>query len=169
MGNYLKTGSQIIYLQGIVIRKIIMVRFVVAFCSSILLLDSFLGSSELADVVFSIISFAVIFVVLSGVLYVAGNIVVGRKRTCIKDAFTISVLGTLVLIVCSSVFSFEVASVLSLIGWLLLVRYYYETDVLGSITVGAASVVVSIVILYVLSLVLEHSLLFSWLPIFIVV
>ena len=141
----------------------------VAFCSSTLILDSFLESSGLADVIFSIISFAVIFAVLSAVLYVSGNIVVGKKRTTLKDAFTISVLGTLVLIVCSSVFSFEIASVLSLIGWLLLVRYYYETDVLGSIAVGAASVVVSLVVLYVLSLVLGHSLFFSWLPVFIVV
>ena len=156
-------------MHDIVIRKIIVVRFVVAFCSSALILDSFLESSGLADVIFSIISFAVIFAVLSAVLYVSGNIVVGKKRTTIKDAFTISVLGTLVLIVCSSVFSFEIASVLSLIGWLLLVRYYYETDVLGSIAVGAASVAVSLVVLYILSVVLGHSLLFSWLPIFIVV
>ena len=146
-----------------------MVRLVVAFCSSALILDSFLESSGLADVIFSIISFAVIFAVLSAVLYVSGNIVVGKKRTTLKDAFTISVLGTLVLIVCSSVFSFEIASVLSLIGWLLLVKYYYETDVLGSIAVGAASVAVSLVVLYILSVVLGHSLLFSWLPIFIVV
>ena len=140
----------------------------VAFGSSTLIVDAFLESSGLADVVFSVISFAVIFAVLSIVLYISGNIVVGKKRTSIKDAFTISVLGTLVLIVCSSVFSFEIASVLSLIGWLLLVRYYYETDLIGSIAVGAASVVVSLVILYALSLVLEHSLFFSWLPIFIV-
>ncbi len=146
-----------------------MVKFVVDFCSSNLILDSFLESSELADVVFSIISFAVIFTVLSVVLYIAGNIVVGKKRTTLKDAFTISVLGTLVLIVCSSVFRFEVASVLSLIGWLLLVRYYYETDVLGSIAVGATSVVVSLVVLYILSFALGHYLFFSWLPIFITV
>ena len=146
-----------------------MVKFVVDFCSSNLILDSFLESSELADVVFSIISFAVIFTVLSVVLYIAGNIVVGKKRTTLKDAFTISVLGTLVLIVCSSVFRFEVASVLSLIGWLLLVRNYYETDVLGSIAVGATSVVVSLVVLYILSFALGHSLFFSWLPIFITV
>jgi hypothetical protein len=129
-------------------------------------LDTFLEPSGLTDVLFLIISFTVIFAVLSGVLYIAGNIVVGRKRTTLKDAFTISVLGTLVLIVCSSVFRFEIASVLSLIAWLLLVRYYYETDVLGSIAVGAASVVVSIVILYILNSVLGSSLLFSWFPIF---
>jgi len=137
--------------------------------SNALVLDAFLESAGLVDVVFSIISFTVIFAILSAVLYLSGNIVVGKKRTCLKDAFTISVLGTLVLIVCRSVFSFEIASILSLIAWLLLVRYYYETDVLGSIAVGAASVVVSIVVLYILSYVLGYPLFFSWLPIFIVV
>lgn len=138
-----------------------------AFSNCAFILDTFLEPSGLTDVVFSIISFAVIFAVLSVVLYVAGNIVVGRKRTRLKDSFTISVLGTLVLIVCSSVFRFEIASVFSLIAWLLLVRYYYETDVLGSIAVGVASVVVSLVVLYILSFVLGSSLFFSWLPVFI--
>ncbi|MDG6221755.1 MAG: hypothetical protein QCH99_00650 [Candidatus Bathyarchaeota archaeon] len=139
----------------------------VKFGISALVLDSFIDPSGITDVLFSLISFAVIFAILSVVLYVAGNIVVGRKRTCMKDAFCISVLGTLVLIVCNSVFSFEIASVLSLIAWLLLVRYYYETDVLGSIAVGVASVVISIVILYILSFGLGYSLFFSWLPVFI--
>ena len=164
--NTQKQEQQIIYLKDIVIRKIIAVKSVVAFGSA-LVLDMLLEPSGVTDVVFAIISFAVIFAVLSIVLYLAGNIVVGRKRTSFKDAFTISVLGTLVLIVCSSVFRFEIASVLSLIAWLLLVRYYYETDILGSIAVGAASVVVSFVILYILSVVLGYSLLFSWLPVFI--
>ncbi|MEJ2126187.1 MAG: hypothetical protein P8X87_02840 [Candidatus Bathyarchaeota archaeon] len=66
------------------------------------------------------------------------------------------------MIVCSSVFRFEVASVLSLIGWLLLVRYYHETDLQSSIAVGLASVIGSLVVL-------RNSLFFSWLPIFIVV
>ena len=139
-----------------------------AVCGRVLFLDSFLEPSELIDAVFSIISFALIFVVLSVVLYVAGNLVVGRKRTSMKDAFTISVLGTLVLIVCQSVFSIEIATVLSFIAWLLLVRYYYETGVLGSIGVGVASVVVSVVILIILSTVLGYSQLFSWLPVFVV-
>ena len=139
-----------------------------AVCGRVLFFDSFLDPSGLVDAVFSIISFALIFVVLSVVLYVAGNLVVGRKRTSMKDAFTISVLGTLVLIVCQSVFSIEIATVLSFIAWLLLVRYYYETGVLGSIGVGVASVVVSVVILIILSTVLGYSQLFSWLPVFVV-
>jgi len=88
-----------------------------------LIADTLLLSSELAEILFSIISFTIIFAVLSGVFYLAGNIVVGQNRVSLKDAIVISVLGTLVFIVCLSVFSLEVAALLSLIAWLLLVRY----------------------------------------------
>ena len=130
-----------------------------------LMLDTLLDPSGLTELLFFIISFAIIFAVLSVVLYLAGNVVVGRRRTSFKDAFAISVLGTLVLIVCLSVFSLEVAMVLSLLAWLLLVRHYYETGILGSIAVGLVSVIVAAVILVVLNMLLGYSeLLFRWLP-----
>jgi hypothetical protein len=131
-----------------------------------LTLDTLLEPSGLTELLFFIISFAIIFAVLSVVLYLAGNVVVGRSRASFKDAFAISVLGTLVLIVCLSVFSLEVAMVLSLIAWLLLVRHYYETGFLGSIAVGLTSVIVAVVILVILNMLLGFSTtLFRWLPI----
>jgi len=124
-------------------------------------------SSGLTELLFSIISFAIIFAVLSVVFYLAGALVVGRSRASFKDAFAISVLGTLVLIVCVSVFSLEIAIVLSLIAWLLLVRHYYETGLLGSIAVGLTSVIVAVVILVILDMLLGNStLIFRWLPFF---
>jgi hypothetical protein len=131
-----------------------------------LLMGTLLQPSGLTELIFFIISFAIIFAVLSVVFYLAGNVVVGRSRASFKDAFAISVLGTLVLIVCLSVFSLEVAMVLSLIAWLLLVRHYYETGFLGSIAVGLTSVIVAVVILFILSILLGFStMLFRWLPI----
>ena len=124
-------------------------------------------SSGLTELLFSIISFAIIFAVLSVVFYLAGALVVGRSRASFKDAFAISVLGTLVLIVCVSVFSLEIAIVLSLVAWLLLVRHYYETGLLGSIAVGLTSVIVAVVILVILDMLLGNStLIFRWLPFF---
>jgi hypothetical protein len=131
-----------------------------------LLMGTLLQPSGLTELIFFIISFAIIFAVLSVVFYLAGNVVVGRSRASFKDAFAISVLGTLVLIVCLSVFSLEIAMVLSLIAWLLLVRHYYETGFLGSIAVGLTSVIVAVVILFILSILLGFStMLFRWLPI----
>jgi hypothetical protein len=131
-----------------------------------LMVETLLQPYGLTELLFFIISFAIIFAVLSVVFYLAGNVVVGRSRASFKDAFAISVLGTLVLIVCLSVFSLEVAMVLSLIAWLLLVRHYYETGFLGSIAVGLTSVIVAVVILFILSILLGFSTtLFRWLPI----
>ena len=131
-----------------------------------LMVETLLQPSGLTDLLFFIISFAIIFAVLSVIFYLAGNVVVGRSRASFKDAFAISVLGTLVLIVCLSVFSLEVAMVLSLIAWLLLVRHYYETGWLGAIAVGLTSVIVAVVILFILSILLGPStLVFRWLPI----
>jgi hypothetical protein len=132
-----------------------------------LTLDTLLEPSGLTEILFFILSFAIIFAVLSVVFYLAGNVVVGRSRAKFKDAFAISVLGTLVLIVCLSVFRLEVAMVLSLVAWLLLVRHYYETGFLGSIAVGLMSVIVAAVILVILNMLLGFSTtIFRWLPIF---
>ena len=132
-----------------------------------LTLDTLLEPSGLTELIFLIISFAIIFAVLSVIFYLAGNVVVGRRRASFKDAFAISVLGTLVLIVCLSVFTLEVAAVLSLVAWLLLVRHYYETGILGSIAVGLLSVIIAVVILFLLNVILGNSTpLFRWLPFF---
>jgi hypothetical protein len=132
-----------------------------------LTLDTLLEPSGLTELIFLIISFAIIFAVLSVIFYLAGNVVVGRRRASFKDAFAISVLGTLVLIVCLSVFTLEVAAVLSLVAWLLLVRHYYETGILGSIAVGLISVIIAVVILFLLNVILGNSTpLFRWLPFF---
>jgi hypothetical protein len=129
-------------------------------------LDTLLESSELTDLLFFTISFFIIFGVMSIIFYLAGNVVVGTGRASFKDAFAISVLGTLVLIVCLSVFSLELAIILSLFAWLLLVRHYYETGFIGSIAVGVTSVVVAVVILVLLNTFLGFStILFKWLPI----
>lgn len=129
-------------------------------------LDTLLEQSGLTDLLFFAISFVIIFGVLSVIFYLAGNVVVGADRASFKDAFAISVLGTLVLIVCLSVFSLELAIILSLVAWLLLVRHYYETGFFGAIAVGLTSVVVAVVILVLLNMTLGFStILFKWLPI----
>jgi hypothetical protein len=137
--------------------------------SAALMLDTLLVPSGLTEILFFVISFAIIFAVLSVVFYLAGLVVVGRSRACLKDAFAISILGTLVLIVCLSIFSLKVAMTLSLGAWLLLVRHYYETGILGSIGVGLTSVIVAAVILVVLDMLLGNSeLVFRGLPLFLV-
>jgi hypothetical protein len=129
-----------------------------------LLVDMLPVPSALTEIIFLIISFTIIFAVMTVIFYLSGNAIVGRKRVSLKDSFTISVLGTLVLIVCLSVFSLELALLLSLFAWLLLVKYYYETGFAGSIAVAVTSAFVSLVVLEVLSALLDMPLIFNWLP-----
>ncbi|MCW4015174.1 MAG: hypothetical protein NWF06_02280 [Candidatus Bathyarchaeota archaeon] len=132
-----------------------------------LIMDTLLEQTGLEDIILSIISFVIIFAIMTVIFYVSGNAVVGRKRVSLKDAFSISVLGTLVLIVCLSVFSLELALLMSVIAWLLLVKYYYETGFVGAFAVGITSAFVSLVVLEVLSWVLGIPLVFDWLSVFV--
>lgn len=132
-----------------------------------LILDTLLEASELTEFLFLIISFTIIFAVLSIVFYLGGNVVVGSQKASLKDAFAISVFGTIVLIVCFSVFSLDIAIILSTVAWLLLFRHYYETGFLGSIAVGFTSAIIAIIILFILNSILGNStLVFRWLPFF---
>jgi hypothetical protein len=132
-----------------------------------LILDKLLEASGLTEFLFLIISFTIIFAVLSLVFYLAGNFVVGSRRASLKDAFAISVLGTIILIVCFSVFSLDIAIILSIVAWLLLFRHYYETGFLGSIAVGLTSAIIAIIVLFILNSILGNStLVFKWLPFF---
>jgi len=109
-------------------------------------------------VVWKLLNFVLGLIILTVVFYIAGRIVVGKKRALFSDAFVISLLGTIVMNVCLSLFGLLVGVILSLIVWLLLVRHYYETGWLGAIAVGIMAVVVSVVILVILGLFLTISL-----------
>jgi len=102
--------------------------------------------------------FIVSLIVLTIIFYIAGRVVVGKKRALLSDAFVISLLGTIVMNVCLTFFAnafflgLSVGAILSLIVWLLLIKHYYETGWLGAITVGIMAVIASIVILILLVL-----------------
>lgn len=103
--------------------------------------------------VFLLVLFFVDLLVLSFVLYLAGLIVVGKKRALWTDAFVISLLGT----VLSTLFLMFVPYpllplVLSIVVWLLLIKRLYETGWLGSIAVGILAVVIYLAVAVILAL-----------------
>ena len=112
-----------------------------------------------ADLLFAIVLFIMDLIILTIVFYVAGVIVVGKRRALFSDAFVISLLGTIVLIICLQFFGFVVGGILSLIVWLLLVRHYYETGWLGALAVAIMAVIVFVVILFILGLILGVTIL----------
>jgi len=100
-------------------------------------------------------------IVLTLVFYIAGVVVVGKRRALLSDAFVISLLGTAVSGICNYFFSPLIGAVLSLLVWLLLIRHYYETGWLGALAVGIlaliVAVVMSVVVLFILALVLGFT------------
>jgi len=121
------------------------------------------------------IIFILNLIVLTIVLYVAGFIVVGKKRAQFLDAFVIALLGTVISIF-FTIFLSEIpllkfdgrritmgaglGLILSLLGYLLLIRHYYETGWLGALAVAIVAVLVFVALTAILETLLVISFLF---------
>jgi len=118
---------------------------------------------------YDFVIFVVQLIVLAVVFYLAGILVVGEKRALFSDAFAISLFGTII----SSVFikylpqavrlafnprlaslAQSVGFIISLVGLLLLIRYYYETGWLGALAVAILAVIVFVVLAFILAFLL---------------
>ena len=105
-----------------------------------------------AELLFAVIFFIINLVVMTTVFYVAGAIVVGKRRALFSDALVISLLGTVVGNICSLFFP-VIGWILSLIVWLLLIRRYYETGWLGALAVSILAVIIYVVVWVILALI----------------
>ncbi len=94
---------------------------------------------------------------LTIIFYIAGRLVVGKKRALFRDAFVISLLGTIVVNIVSLFMPNVqlIGLILSLIIWLLLIRHYYETGWLGALAVAILAVIIYVVIGLILFLILS--------------
>jgi len=104
-------------------------------------------------VIFLLVLFLVNLLILAVVLYLAGLVVVGRKRALLSDAFIISLLGT----VLSTVFFMFIpyrllALFLGIITWLLLIKRLYETGWIGAIGVGILAIIIFLAVTVLLAL-----------------
>ena len=112
-----------------------------------------------AELLFAIVLFVMNLIIMTIIFYVAGVIVVGKRRALFSDAFVISLLGTVVGNICLLFFPPIIGLFLSLIVWLLLIRHYYETGWLGALAVAILAVIIFVVVLIVLGLVLGVTIL----------
>jgi len=112
-----------------------------------------------AELLFAIVLFIMNLIILTIVFYVAGVIVVGKRRALFSDAFVISLLGTIVGNICLLFFQPIIGLFLALLVWLLLIRHYYETGWLGALAVAILAVIVFVVILFILGLILGVTIL----------
>jgi len=117
--------------------------------------DSWPFTFSQKELLFAFIEFIVKLIVLTVVFYVAGRVVVGKRRARFSDAFVISLFGTLVGTILSLFIPhYWLGEVLSLIVWLLLIRHYYETGWLGALAVGILAVIVMIILGFLVGLLL---------------
>ncbi|MGB9960542.1 MAG: hypothetical protein ACPLKQ_08540 [Candidatus Bathyarchaeales archaeon] len=119
----------------------------------------------LRNLAFGVVLFLVELLVLAVVLYIAGRVVVGKKRALFSDAFIIALLGTIL----SSVFMVFIpysflALLLSIFTWLLLIKRLYETGWLGAVAVGILAIIVFVAVLVLIALLFGiFYLVFEWL------
>ena len=111
------------------------------------------------DLIFAVISFIINLIIMTVVFYVAGVIVVGKRRALFSDALVISLLGTVVGNICLLFFPPLIGLILSFLIWLLLIRHYYETGWFGALAVAFLAVITYVVVLVILAVLLSIPLL----------
>lgn len=128
----------------------------------LLLVSSSMGAREGAwwdliredfRLIFSLTLFLVNLLVLAIVLYLAGLVVVGKKRALLADAFLISLVGTVLSTVFFMFIPYRlVALLLGVITWLLLVKRLYGTGWIGAIGVGILAIIIFLAVTVLLAL-----------------
>ena len=103
--------------------------------------------------IFSLTFFFINLLVLAGVLYLSGLIIVGKRRALLSDALLIAFVGSVLSVAFFLFIPYGlVASLLSNFVLLLLIRRLYETGWLGAIAVGLLAVIISLIITVLLAL-----------------
>ena len=103
-----------------------------------------------------IVLFIIYLLVIGFVLWLAGEIVVGRRVT-FGEALAIAGVGTF-LVGASIAFLGLIGLLLGLVIFLLLVKHYFKTGWLGAIGVGIMAIIVLVVLTFILGAVLVGTL-----------
>lgn len=108
-----------------------------------------LGTGLLAVLAGFLIVFVIYLLIIGFVLWLAGEIVVGRRVT-FGEALGIASVGTFLVGGIIFLLGGILALVLGLLVFLLLVKHYFRTGWFGAIGVGVMAIVVGVVIIFIL-------------------
>ena len=108
-----------------------------------------LGTGLASTLVGFLIIFIIYLLVIGFVLWLAGEIVVGRRVT-FGEALGVASVGTFLVGAIIVFLPGLIGLLLGLLVFLLLVKHYFKTGWLGAIGVGIMAIVVGIVIIFVL-------------------
>ena len=101
----------------------------------------------------AIVAFLILFIIylliIGFVLWLAGEIVVGRRVT-FGEALGIAGVGTFLIGASLSLLGLVIGGLLGLLIFLLLVKHYFKTGWLGAIGVGIMTIIVGVVVVFIL-------------------
>ena len=116
-----------------------------------------IGLGDLGGTLLGFILLFIIYLIVIGfVLWLAGEIVVGRRVT-FGEALAIAGVGTF-LVGASIALLGLIGLLLGLVIFLLLVKHYFKTGWLGAIGVGIMAIIVLVVLTFILGAVLVGTL-----------
>src|SRR2546429_7251748 len=102
-----------------------------------------------ATLITSLIFFIIYLLIIGFVLWLAGEIVVGRRVT-FGEALGIAAVGTFLVGAAIAFLPGLVGLLVGLLVFLLLVKHYFRTGWLGAIGVSVMAIVVGVVIIFIL-------------------
>jgi hypothetical protein len=101
----------------------------------------------------AIVAFLILFIIylliIGFVLWLAGEIIVGRRVT-FGEALGIAGVGTFLIGASLSLLGLVYGGLLGLLIFLLLVKHYFKTGWLGAIGVGIMTIIVGVVVVFIL-------------------
>lgn len=99
------------------------------------------------------ISIIVNTILLSPVLWLSGRWLVGTEKAKFTDAIWIVAIGTVVGSLFGAVFIGFIVSIIQLIIWLALVKYFFDTGWLKALAISIVAVIVFAVIVAILAII----------------
>lgn len=108
-----------------------------------------LGTGLLSVLVGFLVVFIIYLLIIGFVLWLAGEIVVGRRVT-FGEALGIAAVGTFLVGASIAFLPGLIGLLVGLLVFLLLVKHYFRTGWFGAIGVGIMAIVVGVVIIFIL-------------------
>ncbi len=108
-----------------------------------------LGTGLVSVIVGFLVLYIIYLLVIGFVLWLAGEIVVGRRVT-FGEALGIAGIGTFLVGAIIVFLAGIIGLLLGLLVFLLLVKHYFKTGWLGAIGVGVMAIIVGVVLIFIL-------------------
>src|SRR3972149_6783693 len=105
------------------------------------------------DLVGILVQIVVAAVILAPVLWIAGRLLAGKDKAKFTDALWIAVLGTVIGAVLGAFVGGLIADVVMFIGWLALIKHFFDCGWLRAFAIAIIAVIIFVVIVAILAVI----------------